>query len=437
MVATTRITTLLETEIPGFTPAKAGLTFAQLGVDSFGMLELRVAIEHALGSPIADAAWIGLETPEQLLVHVGERPGKVHPSPPSQHLALPGPYVVRRVEPGDARELEGFSRRLWPRRDPEALARRWWLKASPAQCFAAFAVGGSIAGVCGAREQRVFVRGAPARAVGICDWFVDPGARGSGIGRRLAEAALGTAEVGWSSSLSAEAEKAFLRLGFGPEPAQRMPLFLTPSVVVAARNALSLGGSLRVEARSFGLATLDSIASEIQQAVDFRLDARFTGGARDLDAWRSHLELVPGRTYQAYLLRDRQARLVALAVSRRLARGAFPRLGPTRLTLVVDLLCDLSQRDRLTPLLRRMAFDAVRAGSELLLVPAYDPPVHETLAKAGFLSAQASWMNLRVPRLSTRFMTRQSIAPGVATSEWRMTAFDCDFDLGLGADAEP
>ena len=77
MVATTRITTLLEKEIPGFTSAKVGLTFAQLGVDSFGMLELRVAIGHALGSPIVDTAWIGLETPEQPVAFDAEPPALV------------------------------------------------------------------------------------------------------------------------------------------------------------------------------------------------------------------------------------------------------------------------------------------------------------------------------------------------------------------------
>jgi probable biosynthetic protein (TIGR04098 family) len=74
MVDASTIATLLEEKIPGFTTSKAGLTFAQLGVDSFGMLELRAAIEHAIGKPIADARWIDIATPSQLLVHVGGRP---------------------------------------------------------------------------------------------------------------------------------------------------------------------------------------------------------------------------------------------------------------------------------------------------------------------------------------------------------------------------
>ena len=345
-------------------------------------------------------------------------------------------WTIRRVEPGDGDELAAFARRLWPKRDPGSFVGRWWMKAKPAQCFGAFASTGSLGGVCGAREQRVLVRGVPASAVGICDWFIDPETRGSGLGRKLVEASLRDADVAWSLSLSGEAEKAFLKLKFSPDPAHRVPLFLTPSALVATRHALAFGSGLSIETRDFSHGSLDSLAGEIEQARAFRQDAHFTGGARDLDAWRSHLFFVPKRVYQAHMLRDRRGELVALAVSRRLERGGFSRLGPTRLTLMSELLCDLSHRDQLQPLFRRVAIDALRAGSELLLFPAYDPPMHEVLARAGFFSADASWMRLRLPRLSTRFMTRQSIAPDVGPSQWRVTALDCDFDLGLGADAE-
>ena len=438
-MAASIITAFLQKEIPGYTEAQAGQSFADLGVDSFGMLELRAAVEGAVGAPFADKIWMRLETPAQLLALLPLHAAGVlgaFPGTATARFDPATPYLVRRVHVGDALELANFSRRLWPERDPQGLARRWWLRPSPAQCFAAIAASdGSIGGICGARAQRVVVRGAPARAVGICDWFVDPVTRGSGVGRLLAEAALRDADVGWSSSLSAAAESAFVKLGFEPVPAARMPLFLTPSVIVAARNALARDGGLRVECRDLSLATLASVAAEIEQARALRQDASFTGGARDLDAWRSHLALVPNRVYQAWLVKNRRGELAALAVSRRLPRGAFPRLGPTRLTLVSELLCDLSQPQRLAPLFRQMALDAVRRGSELMHFPVHDPPMHEMLAKAGFFSALASCMNLRVARLATRFMIRQSLAPKLGAADWRMTALDCDFDLAFGGDA--
>lgn len=57
----------LARELPDLAPGAAGRTFADLGVDSFAMLELRVAAERALGARIADAVWVELQTPAQLL----------------------------------------------------------------------------------------------------------------------------------------------------------------------------------------------------------------------------------------------------------------------------------------------------------------------------------------------------------------------------------
>jgi len=343
-------------------------------------------------------------------------------------------WTIRRVRAEDEEQLVAFAKRMWPRQDARTFVHRFWMNATPPQCFGAFAHNESIGGVCAAREQRVFVAGVPANAVGICDWFVDATTRGTGLGRKLADAALREAQVGWAFSVSAGAEKAFLKLGFSPE--LRVLMFLTPSALVAARNALPFRGGLTVETRNFSHADVDSIAGELEQARGFRQDAHFTGGARDVDAWRSHLKLMPSRIYQAHILRNRQAELVALAVSRRLRRGAFPRLGPTRLTLVSELLCDLRNRELLQPLFRRVAFDALSSGSELLVLPMYDPPMHDVLARAGFFSSAASWLGLRIPRLSTRVMIRQRIAPDVEPSDWRVTAFDCDFDLEFGAEAE-
>jgi probable biosynthetic protein (TIGR04098 family) len=63
---------LLEREVPGFSMDRAELTFGQLGVDSFAMLELRAAIEHATEQTIPDPIWVDLETPASLLRHLTE-----------------------------------------------------------------------------------------------------------------------------------------------------------------------------------------------------------------------------------------------------------------------------------------------------------------------------------------------------------------------------
>lgn len=86
MVSESTVTTLLEKEIPGFTMARAGESFTTLGVDSFAMLELRIVIEHAIGATIPDPVWVQLDSPAQLVAHLGAAPAPVATPPPSADL---------------------------------------------------------------------------------------------------------------------------------------------------------------------------------------------------------------------------------------------------------------------------------------------------------------------------------------------------------------
>ncbi|HEY4186719.1 MAG TPA: Pnap_2097 family protein [Polyangia bacterium] len=70
MVTMSAIVALLRAQIPGFSLDQAGSSFADLGVDSFGMLELRATVERAIGAPVTDAAWCELSTPAQLIAHL-------------------------------------------------------------------------------------------------------------------------------------------------------------------------------------------------------------------------------------------------------------------------------------------------------------------------------------------------------------------------------
>jgi probable biosynthetic protein (TIGR04098 family) len=98
MVPESTITRLLEKEIPGFTMARAGESFATLGLDSFAMLELRIAIEHGIGTTIPDTVWVQLESPAQLLAHLGAAvpAGTTPPRPPDlrRHYTLNMPQMA-------------------------------------------------------------------------------------------------------------------------------------------------------------------------------------------------------------------------------------------------------------------------------------------------------------------------------------------------------
>lgn len=88
MVNTSTIVALLRQQIPGFSPEKAGARFGDLGVDSFGLLELLATIERATGAPVPDVAWGEIETPEQLMAYLL----RDAVPPPSEH----GPTLRRR-----------------------------------------------------------------------------------------------------------------------------------------------------------------------------------------------------------------------------------------------------------------------------------------------------------------------------------------------------
>ena len=78
MVTTSAIVSLLEKQIPGFSYQNAEVVFGKLGIDSFGMLELRANVERALGSSLPDSIWLDIETPAQLVAHVrGEATAQV------------------------------------------------------------------------------------------------------------------------------------------------------------------------------------------------------------------------------------------------------------------------------------------------------------------------------------------------------------------------
>ena len=86
MEATSNIAALLAREIPGFSIDEAGRSFVELGLDSFALIELRIAIEYAVGAPIPDAVWIELETPAQIMARFCVAPTVAPPKNPAASL---------------------------------------------------------------------------------------------------------------------------------------------------------------------------------------------------------------------------------------------------------------------------------------------------------------------------------------------------------------
>src|SRR3569623_470643 len=53
--------------IPGFDPAQIGASWKTLGLDSFDLINLRLAVEQALGGEVADVDWVTTHCPADLL----------------------------------------------------------------------------------------------------------------------------------------------------------------------------------------------------------------------------------------------------------------------------------------------------------------------------------------------------------------------------------
>ncbi len=64
---------LLRFHIPGVDEANYGKSLADLGIDSFSLLELRLKIEQILGGPVADPQWVALESPAAILDFIAGR----------------------------------------------------------------------------------------------------------------------------------------------------------------------------------------------------------------------------------------------------------------------------------------------------------------------------------------------------------------------------
>jgi probable biosynthetic protein (TIGR04098 family) len=101
----------LAKEIPGFDPAQGRCGWAELGLDSFGLLTVRAACEAALGHEFSDADWTAAETPDALIRLAGRGAGA------APHAGPEGLSLIERVELG------------MPQMAMRGLSESWLLKA--------------------------------------------------------------------------------------------------------------------------------------------------------------------------------------------------------------------------------------------------------------------------------------------------------------------
>jgi probable biosynthetic protein (TIGR04098 family) len=96
-VAREPLLALLKSEIPDLTDANTDTPFADLKIDSFGLISLRIAVEQLAGRQIPDRIWGALVAPADLLALAGGTAAPsaaAAPATPMPHPAAPAPLAA-------------------------------------------------------------------------------------------------------------------------------------------------------------------------------------------------------------------------------------------------------------------------------------------------------------------------------------------------------
>jgi probable biosynthetic protein (TIGR04098 family) len=88
-----RVGGLLALQVPGFSIDDSATRFTELGIDSFGLIELRLGVEQLVGHPLADGIWLALQSPADLLAVISSLSAAA-PTAPTPSEALRRDYVL-------------------------------------------------------------------------------------------------------------------------------------------------------------------------------------------------------------------------------------------------------------------------------------------------------------------------------------------------------
>ena len=122
---------LLKQEIPNFEAEDAARPFQDLEIDSFGLINLRLAIEKLLGAQISDRVWGGINSPADLLQIAGA--GVTSPNAASPSALPPAPRPAPTLEVGSAASVRPAGERRFqhlnmPQMALSGLSESWTFK---------------------------------------------------------------------------------------------------------------------------------------------------------------------------------------------------------------------------------------------------------------------------------------------------------------------
>jgi GNAT superfamily N-acetyltransferase len=329
-------------------------------------------------------------------------------------------------------KLIAFASAVWPGREPrERIDASWWTRAEAGCAVAAVhEPTGAMAGLCGGRPSQWTIAGRAFPAVAICDWYVDPGHAGRGIGKRLVQHFEAPDRFMYAFSISDAAIANFQKLGWeGPYASSFMMLPLPRLARLLHR------GSARSNEWEFRerVVTGGVLPADLGDELD-RIEARTTAGAlahmrRDAAEWRWRLPIRAERTYR-FCVAYRADAPVGYVVLRRLTPGRIRQLGRIEGAFITDLAAE----DAST--VRALAVRAVAIAADIrarLVLAATTIPIHQrVLARLGFLSPAVPLISKMLAPRAPRFMwVPRGPAAALVAGDIAFTFADATIDFDL------
>jgi hypothetical protein len=357
------------------------------------------------------------------------------PLPKAGSSRVASGYALERPAQSDQTAIATFAAKTSVPPQPDHFKDRWWWNAAPVEAMIArHQASGAVAALCAGRRSRMAVDDKVYEATAICDWFVSPDHMGHGLGGTLANALTDEVQAATTMSISNDAVAAFVRLGWTPSPAATIPYYVAPVPVMLAqrfRGAAAQVPGQEIASSEISASTCGAIGPEFDALWQASRRTRRVAAVRDSAALQAHLRLVPTRRYRLTTAR-RDGALVGYVLSRDLPRNAFPRLGPTRITFLGDVLTASDHDDVFSDLVLHTLRAAALAGQDTGLTMTTYEPYGRALARLGLLSSEHPVLGVRIPRLKTRWMVLPPKGVEIAEADVFLTGLDSDGDLSFG-----
>jgi GNAT superfamily N-acetyltransferase len=345
-------------------------------------------------------------------------------------LALGQEYTLVPAASVDAERLVAFDAVVRPHRQPhDRILASWWRRAAPECAIAAIHTpSGAMVGICGGRPSTWILASRPTPATAICEWFVDPGHFGKGIGKRMVQQLGAPGRFLYTFVISEAAIANFKRLGWvGP--------YVAPMLARPLPGLLSSGrGDADLQLQDYTITGRD-IPAAVTAALESIEATRTTSACvhmrRDAQELSWRLSLTNERQYR-FTVASRAGEPVGYVAVRRATPGTNRLMDRLRAALVTDLVAVNDEPAVLRSLARSAAASAGQLGAAAALATTTIPAQQKALTAAGFLSPQVPLLGSMLAARSPRFMwVADGPAAELTPDRIALTFADSDADFNL------